>query len=379
MTIEIDGIPTPATVADVTAGWLSLVLAAEGVAAPLTGVRVQPLGEGVGEMSQVARVHLAYGSSGPDAGPASVIVKLSSSLPGRIEMAVEMSTYKREFRFYDTIGDDSPLRSPRCHHREIDDDGGRFVLVMEDFPHHIPGDDVAGCTAEQAALALESVAALHARYWRTEDPVLLRTFARHDTSHGPSIAARVESGWATMIADFGDLLPERLRGMRDEYLAALRSLQTWLSEDATIVHGDFRLDNLMFGPPGHPDAFVALDWQGIMRAKGIQDVSYLVTHCMDTEVRRRHERDLLAGYSAALGRHGVAYSPEHAWHEHRLATLLFFSYAVVVCGSLKTDNPRARRRAAGLVRRLGHTLLDHDSITLIDEINESGEVRQWPS
>ncbi|MEU8036646.1 phosphotransferase [Streptosporangium sp. NPDC049078] len=372
MNLKNDAALSPATVADVTAGWLSPILAADGVASPPTGVRVQPLGEGVGEMSQVARVHLDYGPSESGTGPDSVIVKLSSSLPKRIEMAVEMSTYKREFRFYETIGDDSPLRSPRCHHREIDDDGARFVLVMEDFPHHIPGDDVAGCTVEQAALALESVASLHARYWRTQDPVLHRTFARHDASHGPSIAAKVESGWATMIADFGDLLPERLRGMRDEYLAALRSLQTWLSEDATIVHGDFRLDNLMFGPPGHPDAFVALDWQGIMRAKGIQDVSYLVTHCMDTEVRRRHEQDLLGVYSAALGRHGVTYGLEQAWQEHRLATLLFFSYGVVVCGSLKTDNPRARRRAAGLVRRLGQTLLDHDSITLIDEINAKG-------
>ena len=57
-----------------------------------------------------------------------------------------------------------------CHAAEIDLATGEFVLVLEDLSPCVQGDQLAGCTVDQAALAMDELAKLHAPRWN--DPAL---------------------------------------------------------------------------------------------------------------------------------------------------------------------------------------------------------------
>ena len=70
----------------------------------------------------------------------------------------------------------------------------------------------------------------------------------------------------------------------------------------TVVHGDYRLDNLMFSPDG---AVVALDWQTATVGSPTRDLAYFLETSLDVELRRRHEQALLAVYADALVAGGV--------------------------------------------------------------------------
>ena len=76
-----------------------------------------------------------------------------------------MRNYEREVRFYKEIAPTVGIRTPRCYHADWDRDSGLFVLLLEDLAPAQQGDQIDGCTLEQAALALDELAKLHAPRW----------------------------------------------------------------------------------------------------------------------------------------------------------------------------------------------------------------------
>ena len=70
---------------------------------------------------------------------------------------------------------------------------------------------------------------------------------------------------------------------------------TWPSRDEprTIVHGDFRADNLLFGP-ARP---VVLDWQTASFGTGTSDLSYFLGSSLPVPVRQQHEEALVRAVS----------------------------------------------------------------------------------
>ena len=72
----------------------------------------------------------------------------------------------------------------------------------------------------------------------------------------------------------------------------------------TLIHGDFRLDNLLFDQQG-ADGPIAIDWQGVSRGPGVFDVAYFLSSSLDTEVPTEEERELVRGYHESLVACGV--------------------------------------------------------------------------
>ena len=70
-----------------------------------------------------------------------------------------------------------------------------------------------------------------------------------------------------------------------------------------VVHGDYRLDNLMFPPEGR--GVSALDWQTVGVAPPGRDLAYFLGTALHPEDRRRCESDLVALYFDDLERRGV--------------------------------------------------------------------------
>jgi len=71
----------------------------------------------------------------------------------------------------------------------------------------------------------------------------------------------------------------------------------------TLVHNDFRLDNVFFAGDGTP---VVIDWQIPAHTRGTQDVAYLLSGSFQPDVLSGAWESLLRRYHDGLRAHGVA-------------------------------------------------------------------------
>jgi aminoglycoside phosphotransferase (APT) family kinase protein len=107
----------------------------------------------------------------------------------------------------------------------------------------------------------------------------------------------------------------------DFYERLASSARGWIEArpaPRSLVHSDFRPDNLMFGTDddGRPTV-AAVDWQGFGRGCALSDVSFVVGNSLTTDDRRANEERIVRGYHDALVAAGVGgYSFAECWDEY---------------------------------------------------------------
>ena len=310
--------PAPVPIADhpdqITPDWLGAVFAHAGIDAQPTAVAASPVG--TGQMADNYRLSLSYASKSADA-PDSVVVKVpSQNETSRASGA--SGAYVTEVRFYTELADDLAIRTPRCLHGAISDSHDSFVLVLEDLAPAVQGDQIRGCSPEQAQLALENLAGLHGSRWCApsldDAPWLSRAT--------PDVARMFSLVLAERTGGFIERYRERLA---PEDQAILRDFaarcEAWLAgrtKRFAPVHGDYRLDNLLFGTAAGGAPIAAVDWQTLSIGQPGRDVGYFLGNAMPPEARRAHERDLVAAYHRALEARGVRdYGFDECFEDYR--------------------------------------------------------------
>ena len=164
------------------------------------------------------------------------------------------------------------------------------------------GDNVAGCSRPEAEAAVRRLAGYQAAWWARPELEALGWLA----SYGEGAGRRQElyqQLWPAYCAKFGDRIPAPVREVGSRFGAHVARLWRRLrAPPQTIVHGDFRLDNLLFGPPPVDGTLpvTAIDWQATARGRGAADVAYFAGVCLPPDDRRAWERGLVRAYRAAL-------------------------------------------------------------------------------
>lgn len=300
--------PLVSEVGQLTPDWLSDAL----------GLRVDAVSAapvGTGQIGTCYRLTL----TGDPALPATVLAKLPAADPGA--RALLANPYRTELRFYRELLPTLAVRAPLVHHAEGVGDDGEFVLLLEDLAPAVQGDQIAGCTVAQVEDAVVNLAGLHGPRWC--DPTLLEVEGL--SINGPDDAALM----AELFGPAVDLFLANLDGLlSDEDAATVREvpavIERWAlarAERFAPVHGDYRLDNLLFPPDGGAGV-VAVDWQTLSLALPARDLAYAVATSLAPEVRLSVERDLVAAHHRALLGHGVtSYSREECWEDYRFAQL----------------------------------------------------------
>jgi hypothetical protein len=300
---------------DLTPDWLTDALGVE-----VTGVEVL---DHAFATNQRARIGLQYAAStsGADAGPASLFVKLAPLDDAHRQMIGATGMGEREAQFYADVSGDIDLRVPKCAFAASDDD--LFVLLLEDLSardtEFAPNGEW-GVSADAAAVALEDLARFHARFEAQDarDAVApwLRTPSRR--------MSEATAGLMRMVLDAN---AERLSPTYTEIgeLYVLHHAwfdEIWHSGPPTYIHGDLHIGNVYLdaGRVGY------VDW-GLSRVSThLRDVSYFLTMSVDVQARRANQRELLQGYLDALrAAGGVDISFDDAWAVHRLQA----SYTVI--------------------------------------------------
>ncbi len=331
----------PSSIATVRTDWLTQVLRKHGClrAAQVTAITAQPIGAEFGFLDSLARLNLSYDFPEP-AAPDSVVVKISSAEETYRRIGNFYRAYEREFCFYESVATRSPIRLPRCWGREADAETGAHVLILEDLSSLTPGDQVCGLTPLQAKATLETIGQFHAHWW--ESPELDSFDWMPNRNIQP---ARFRAAWPKCRATFAAQLPESAIVLGDELNERLESLLAEVERRPhTIVHSDFRADNLLFDPASRTQPVVVLDWQLAIRSQGVLDVARLLCGSLSPHDRAACEMGLLQRWHESLLQGGVQnYSFVQALQAYRTAALICLYYPVTIH---EAEEAAGRRGAA---------------------------------
>ena len=291
-----------------TADWFT-DLFQEQYGAAVLDVSREVIGTGVGFVGEIHRCFLSWDATRGDL-PASVIVKVPSKLPLNRSLGEGLQLYEREVIAYEKLASNMGLPMPNVLYSAMDDDPTpwldsvitflfsrlplsgvswltvkflelasknpklrRYVLVLEDIADARPPSQVEGGSLDDALISLATLAKFHAHHWMNEESIAVsdRIWALNRL---PKVSqASYARNREEFIGRFGELVGDEKMRVIDDTQDRLEDLLEPLAQDPwTLLHGDYRLDNIMFRPNGE---IVVIDYQLLSKGRPGWDLSLI--------------------------------------------------------------------------------------------------------
>lgn len=339
----------------ITSDWLSSVLGAD-----VELVDTTRIGDGLVGMNLRLQLRSASGSGVP----ATLIAKLPSLDPTNRSTARTLRTYEREVKFYRDIVPTIDMRVAHCHHAEWDAAEDDFVLLLEDLAPGEQGNQLTGCSVEHARDAVLELAKLHGPRWGDSTLDEVEFLQRR----GEEDAATLQAFWDMLLPGFLGTYSKYLDSEGVDLLQRFGSrLVDWVmghTMPATVTHGDYRLDNLMFASSGGGYPVAAVDWQTPGHGSASGDVSYFLGAGPLPDDRRAIERGLVEEYCAALDGYGVEVTHDEFWR-HYCRDAYGGIIMSVVASQLVGESERSEAMFAAMASRHTRHALDLAAESLI--------------
>jgi hypothetical protein len=341
----------------VDAVWVESALVSAGLDIGVESVDVEQIAVGDGYIGLLGRIAITYSKGGASA-PASLIVKLPSPEPGPQMLGTMLRLWEREGRFYRELAPHLDVRTPACYLSEEDPADQRVVLLLEDLTEFDRPDQLVGTTQERAEQAIDWLCAFHAttRGKPHDDaymPWIPRTLDPIFTGLEPFIHANLEGFRAT----FATLMTPARCAFQDAAVADFHANLARDDDVYVIGHGDFRLDNMLFGVDGD---LAVIDWQLLHAGPGMYDLTYFLVLSLTVEQRRAWEHSLLERYRTGLEKHGHEPPTAEELLDGYRTTIRYLTSILPVTQNLDFEvNDRARALASAMVDRAFTAADDH--------------------
>jgi hypothetical protein len=301
-----------------TLSWVEKSIGAP--AGSLTAMTYSPVG--TGQMCDSFRLMLSWANYD---GPKTIIAKCPSTDPHSRNIAAMVRNYVLEINWYRSLAAQTQVNCPHCYHADIAGNGVDFALLLADCAPAKQGDQLAGADLQSIRAAIAQMAALHASHWNDDvlDAHEWLQFGRTNKeivrqlmpSIYPGFCERYRGRLNDEILDMGQQLVDHF----DDYLDAVPAA-------LTIVHGDFRLDNLLFGTDG---GVTVVDWQTLGIGSPMADLAYFTgTSIADPAERAAEEAALFAYYCDQVEARGVSIARDQLWLDYRRYAYSGFIMAV---------------------------------------------------
>ena len=348
----------PASAGEVTPEWLTLRLRAAGSldAGAVTAIAWEPIG--TGQVGDSARFTLTYDP--PGAGPPTIAGKFAAADPASRATAAALGLYAKEAGFYRDLAAHLKIRTPRALASEIAPDASDFVLLFEDLGPARCGNQLAGCSIEDAREAVRQLAGLHAPSWGnaalTGAAWLLPPPGALDLLRGAYAQATqvfAERYTVELAPELMDVC-DRLAARGDD----------WFGREAAspcLIHGDYRLDNLLFDIRDGAEPIGVLDWQTVAVGSGPTDLAYFLGAGVGTSLRADYEAELIELYCETMTRAGVPLTRAAIWDDYRRGALHGVSTAVFSAAFVERT-PRGDAMFLDMARGACQLALEHDSL-----------------
>lgn len=314
----------------------------------ITATDIRSLGEGVGLMSSIARGHLTF-ESGREA---TVIVKCVARTDNKA-LSKGLNFYRNEINFYRHLAAQNPIPTPGILYAAIEPESQDFLLVMEDLGNVTAGDQLVSCTAAQLKAAFHRAAQLHSTFWgRTgefdwlyQQIDMKSILFRRDAIFRPGIKPCLEGFGEYFTGNRADTVRKIGEQWIDLFLRALGG-------EPTIVHGDYRTDNMFLIEENGQADIIAFDWQNTMGGCGIHDIAYFCSQSADPGLQQSNTMEALKLYHETLVDGGVKhFSFDECVERYRFNLLVTMITPIAICGTLDQGNERGTELGRKLLER----------------------------
>lgn len=312
----------PHNVGEVSAEWLEAALLEGGNAiGSIAFIELVQIGAGIGVMGELYRASITYSSG---SGPASVIVKLPSQADANREQGIALGMYDAEVRFYNELAGKTQARLPKSYFARIEPGTANFAILMEDLGHLTMVVQMEGMSKEQTSATIKTLARLHASWWGKVDTAELSWVPSVVHERIQTFAQMWPMLWEMYVPKFEAALPEGAIEFGSWLSVNYWDLvQEFAESPWTLLHLDYRVDNIMFDADlGSDDGVAVIDWQSVGRGPAGYDLAYLLGGSVTVENRRAHETEWLHEYHDEITRLGVVYSFENLWKDYCRAQVI---------------------------------------------------------
>lgn len=343
------------TSAAMSPAWLTAQLLANGIDAQVESFQAEQIG--TGQIGKCVRYTLRYGPG--DVGPATLIGKFPSDDPVSRATGVMLRNFLKEVNFYRQLQQKLSIRTPKCYFAEIVDEGPDFLVLMEDLSPAQQGDQLVGCDADVAAAAVLELVGLHAPSWC--DDALHELPWLRDAEVVATDAMR--DMYAAQLPGFLQRYGHALSVDEQGIISALGASKTAplfekIADPFSLVHVDYRLDNLMISAENRTPQITVVDWQSITLGSPLNDVAYFLGAGLMPELRREVEVGIVRGYHDKLVLSGITgFDWDQCWQAYRRGTFAGFG-VTVVASMLVQRTERGDRMFIAMAQRHARHALD---------------------
>jgi hypothetical protein len=314
---------------------------------------------GTGQVGDSVRFTLDFADG---AGPATLAGKFAAADPTSRGTAAMLGLYAKEVQFYRDLAPQLPVRTPQALVAEMAGDGEHFILLFEDLGPARGGNQIAGCDLADARAVIRQAAALHAPSWH--NPAIL---GLDWLQPNPAAAVQVKALYPQAQAIFRERYADQLEPefmALCEQLAEITAATDRVHDAVSLVHGDFRLDNVLFDIKGGAEPAAVLDWQTLTIGNGLTDIGYFLGCGIGDTLRRAHEHELLALYCAEMSARGVVLRVDDIWRDYVVGALHGVSTAVF-SAAFVVRTPRGDANFLSMARGACALCLEHGSLDLM--------------
>lgn len=341
---------------DMSLDWLCEKLG--GSKGALKGFDYAPIG--TGQVGDSYRLTLTWDPHQENL-PSSIVVKCPAQDTKSRETGRMLHNYEVEVRWYQEFARTAKIRTPNCFFVDMGKDTSNFALLMEDVAPAQQGNQLAGATADDVKLVIDELAHLHAFRWN--DPHLVNIdWLNFNKANREMVGGLVPQLYPEWRLRYADRISTDILEMGDAFIARYERYGLDQATPIAVVHGDCRLDNVLFSDA--QGRAIIVDWQTINAGSPMGDISYLLgTSFNDSSLRAAHEEALIAHYIERLAEYGIVdYS--QAYRDYRYHAFSGFLMAVIA-SMLVERTPRGDEMFAVMAERSGAQALALDSLSLV--------------
>lgn len=341
---------------------MNYALSEAGICGPdaIRDIKVGRLGpHAQGLLSSICRVSISYVTE--ESGfPASVVIKFPPESKQAKELGNSYGAFERELRFYRELAGRSPIRTPKCYYNFMDTEKFIYILVLEDAVSWTHATQEKGLTINQTKSAVEAISGFHGYWWDSKELDDLKWMPAENRS---SIHAFSDS-WEDFSKEHKEVLSARDMAAGDLIAQSGQRIHDLsLVSPRTIIHYDFRADNMMFDKDGE---ILIVDWQMAVRSFGAFDIVRAVCGSHHGLLERIHHREFLSLWYEGLLKSGVRnYTIEDAWDDYRLG-IIYASYVPVAAHHfLSHEGSKGISLLRAMTERLFYAMHECDVLELL--------------
>ncbi len=353
----------PKKPSEITANWMNYALNEVGLCSidDIVGIDVQPLGPHVkGLLSSICRVNIECKSQAQDL-PQSVVIKFPPERDENKNFGTKMRVYEREQRFYRELASRCPIRIPKCYFSVMDEANDEYLLMLEDARDWMPGDQVDGLTVNQTKSAVLAISKFHSYWWESKELEELTWIPEENRDHEHAF----HDNWDDFKEEHKDILNEQYLYIGDTIAQSGRRIKDLTQVGPrTIIHYDFRADNMMFN---EKDEILVVDWQTALISFGAFDVVRAVCGSHHGVLARNHHIELLNLWYQELLNSGVTnYSFDEAWRDYRIGIIVSSYVPVAAHHFLSHEGTHGMDVLKAMIKRIFYAMNECDVLELLE-------------